>query len=307
MPLIIIFAVELGWFPTSGMLSPGRTLRLVRSTSCSTSLAHLVLPLATVSLGLIGGYSILMRSSIIETRERGLRHDGPGQGPDRPDGSCASHAFPNALLPTVTVIAINLGYVVAGAITAEIVFNWPGLGHADRRRAQRPRLPGPAGHLPAHLGRRDRGQPRRRPRSTAGSTRGSGRERHGDPGRRPRRALAPAGPQRPRLRPALRQPHGRGRRAGDPARLRRAGALPGRCSSGRSRRRRRRPGTALEPPSARPPLRDRRPRPRHAQPDRPRRADLDDDRLPGDADHDRHRRGDRDRRRASAAAGSTRS
>jgi peptide/nickel transport system permease protein len=39
-----------------------------------------------------------------------------------------SHAFPNALLPMVTIIAINLGYVVAGAITAEIVFNWPGLG-----------------------------------------------------------------------------------------------------------------------------------------------------------------------------------
>jgi peptide/nickel transport system permease protein len=38
------------------------------------------------------------------------------------------HAVPNALLPTVSLIAINLGYVVAGAITVEIVFNWPGLG-----------------------------------------------------------------------------------------------------------------------------------------------------------------------------------
>ena len=38
------------------------------------------------------------------------------------------HAFPNALLPTVSLIAINLGYVVAGAITVEVVFNWPGLG-----------------------------------------------------------------------------------------------------------------------------------------------------------------------------------
>jgi peptide/nickel transport system permease protein len=38
------------------------------------------------------------------------------------------HAFPNALLPAVTLIAINLGYVVAGAITVEVVFNWPGLG-----------------------------------------------------------------------------------------------------------------------------------------------------------------------------------
>jgi peptide/nickel transport system permease protein len=38
------------------------------------------------------------------------------------------HALPNAMLPAVTLVAINLGYVVAGAITVEIVFNWPGLG-----------------------------------------------------------------------------------------------------------------------------------------------------------------------------------
>ena len=38
------------------------------------------------------------------------------------------HAIPNAMLPTVSLIAINLGYLIAGAITAEVVFNWPGLG-----------------------------------------------------------------------------------------------------------------------------------------------------------------------------------
>ena len=65
--LLIIFAAELGWFPTSGMLTLGRDLRR-RSTSSLDFLRHLVLPLATVSLGLIGAYSILMRSSIIETR-----------------------------------------------------------------------------------------------------------------------------------------------------------------------------------------------------------------------------------------------
>ena len=38
------------------------------------------------------------------------------------------HALPNALLPAVTLIAINLGFVIGGAITVEVVFNWPGLG-----------------------------------------------------------------------------------------------------------------------------------------------------------------------------------
>ena len=86
-----------------------------------------MLPLATVALGLIGGYSILMRSSIIETRSEDYVTTARAKG--LTDGRILRrHAFPNALLPMVTLIAINIGYVVAGAITAEIVFNWPGLG-----------------------------------------------------------------------------------------------------------------------------------------------------------------------------------
>jgi peptide/nickel transport system permease protein len=90
-------------------------------------LHHLVLPLITVSIGLIGGYSILMRSSIVETRSED--YIGTARAKGLTDGRILrQHAFPNALLPTVTLVAINLGYVVAGAITAEVVFNWPGLG-----------------------------------------------------------------------------------------------------------------------------------------------------------------------------------
>lgn len=126
LPLIIIFATNLGWFPTSGMLTPGMTY-----TSFLDQLldfvSHLVLPLTTIALGLIGGYSILMRSSVIETRSEDYVTTARAKGLS--DGYVLrNHAFPNALLPTVTVIAINLGYVVAGALTAEIIFNWPGLG-----------------------------------------------------------------------------------------------------------------------------------------------------------------------------------
>ncbi|MEA2673347.1 MAG: peptide/nickel transport system permease protein, partial [Chloroflexota bacterium] len=88
---------------------------------------HLALPLLTVSLGLIGQYSILMRSAIIETRSEDYITTARAKG--LPDGRVLRrHAFPNALLPMVTLIAINFGYVIAGAITAEIVFSWPGLG-----------------------------------------------------------------------------------------------------------------------------------------------------------------------------------
>jgi peptide/nickel transport system permease protein len=126
MPLIIIFAATLGWFPTSGMLTPGAS-----SGSFLSQLAdfahHLVLPLTTISLGLIGGYSIVMRSAIIETRSEDYITTARAKG--LKDGRILRrHAFPNAMLPMVTIIAISLGYVVAGAITAEVVFNWPGLG-----------------------------------------------------------------------------------------------------------------------------------------------------------------------------------
>ena len=124
MPLIIIFAAELHWFPTSGMTTPGTKAPIAALVDLGS---HLVLPLTAVSLGLVGAYSILMRSSIIETRSEDYITTARAKG--LPDGRILrAHAFPNALLPMVTLIAINLGYVVAGAITAEIVFNWPGLG-----------------------------------------------------------------------------------------------------------------------------------------------------------------------------------
>lgn len=126
MPLIIIFAAGLHWFPTSGMSSPGQVPGSLVDQALDLA-GHLVLPLTTISLGLIGGYSILMRASIIETRAEDYITTARAKGlPDR--RIMTAHAFPNALLPIVTIVAINLGYVVAGAITAEIVFNWPGLG-----------------------------------------------------------------------------------------------------------------------------------------------------------------------------------
>jgi peptide/nickel transport system permease protein len=126
MGMLLIFATTLGWFPTYGMTTPGAQFGSPIE-QLADLLSHLVLPVATVAIGLIGQYSILMRSSVIETlgedyvttaRAKGLR-----------DGRVLrKHAFPNALLPAVTLIAINLGYVVAGAITVEVVFNWPGIG-----------------------------------------------------------------------------------------------------------------------------------------------------------------------------------
>lgn len=126
MILLLIFASTLHWFPSFGMTTPGRTHDSALAYLGDLG-AHLVLPVTTVALGLIGQYSILMRSSIIETlgdeyittaRAKGIRSG----------RILRAHALPNAMLPAVSLIAINLGYVIAGAITVEVVFNWPGLG-----------------------------------------------------------------------------------------------------------------------------------------------------------------------------------
>jgi peptide/nickel transport system permease protein len=126
MALLVVFAGELGWFPTFGMVEAGKVY-----TGLLDQLAdlgrHLALPLATVALGLVGQYAILMRSSVVETMSEDYITTARAKGMS--DGRILRrHALPNALLPTVTLIAINLGYVVAGAITVEVVFNWPGLG-----------------------------------------------------------------------------------------------------------------------------------------------------------------------------------
>ena len=123
--VLLLFGAAVG-FPTFGMLRAGATYADVWAR-IGDLVAHLALPLATVSLGLVGQYSIVMRSSIVETlsedyvttaRAMGLR-----------DGRILrAHALPNALLPTVSLVAINLGYVIAGAVTVEVVYNWPGLG-----------------------------------------------------------------------------------------------------------------------------------------------------------------------------------
>lgn len=126
MGLLILFATTLGWFPTFGMNTAGRDYADIFEELGDVA-RHLVLPLATVSLGLVGQYAILMRSSILDTMSEDYVTTARAKG--LTEGRILrSHALPNALLPTVSLVAINLGYVVAGAITVEVVFNWPGLG-----------------------------------------------------------------------------------------------------------------------------------------------------------------------------------
>jgi peptide/nickel transport system permease protein len=138
MLLLISFAVVLGWFPVGGIEDP---------TSGATGIAHLFdqgrhmfLPALTLTLAYLGEYALVMRSSLLETmredylvlaRAKGLR-----------DTMVRNrHAVPNALLPVVTLIALNFGFVLSGAIAVETIFSWPGLGLATFEALRGPDLP----------------------------------------------------------------------------------------------------------------------------------------------------------------------
>src|SRR6187551_1058098 len=124
--LLGIFATGLGWFPTNGMFTLGQEYDSIFAQLADFGW-HLFLPVMTVAIGLIGQYSILMRTSVIDTLGEDYVTTARAKGIDEPR-VLRRHAIPNALLPTVSLIAINLGYLIAGAITVEVVFNWPGLG-----------------------------------------------------------------------------------------------------------------------------------------------------------------------------------
>ena len=124
MLLTTLFATTLGWLPTSGITTPGGPGGIEGAIDL---LRHAALPIATIALGLIGQYAILLRSSVAESLREGYVLTARAKGL-RDERILRGHILPNALLPTVTLAAINAGYVIGGALTVEIVFSWPGLG-----------------------------------------------------------------------------------------------------------------------------------------------------------------------------------
>ncbi|HJR92861.1 MAG TPA: ABC transporter permease [Acidimicrobiia bacterium] len=138
MILLVGFAVVLGWFPVGGMVDLGTT-----ATGFSLlldQLHHIFLPALTLTLAYLGEYTLVTRSSLLDVmgedyltvaRAKGVR-----------DAIVRNrHAVPNALLPVVTLIAINFGFVLSGAIAVEAVFSWPGLGKATADAIRGPDLP----------------------------------------------------------------------------------------------------------------------------------------------------------------------
>jgi peptide/nickel transport system permease protein len=90
---------------------------------------HLLLPTLTYTIIYTGEYTLFMRSAVLEIFSEDYILTAKAKGLNTFQ-ILRDHALRNAMLPTVTIVALNLGLTVAGAIQIEAVFSWPGLGHA---------------------------------------------------------------------------------------------------------------------------------------------------------------------------------
>jgi peptide/nickel transport system permease protein len=123
--LILVFASKLGWFPTSGM-------RNVRADYTGWRdwldvAHHMVLPALTLILVQMPIFYRITRSSVAQQQREDYVTTFRAAG--IPEGRIfRRYALRNAILPTVTVFGLNLGYVVTGAALVEIIFAWPGIG-----------------------------------------------------------------------------------------------------------------------------------------------------------------------------------
>ena len=120
--LIDLFAVQMRWFPSSGLSSLGREGDL------GDRLWHLVLPVIAIALVSFVSWMRFQRSSIIEAMSSGYIRTARSKGLSERD-VLVKHAFRNALLPIVTLLGLSLPTLVGGAYFVEYVFSIPGIGY----------------------------------------------------------------------------------------------------------------------------------------------------------------------------------
>lgn len=122
--LLYVFAVKLGWFPIGGY----------------GTFAHLVLPALTLGILGSGWYSRMMRSSMIEVLRADFIRTARAKGLSRAR-VIVGHALPNAILPVIAMIGIDIGIFMGGIVVVESVFGWPGIGQLAWQAIQRVDIP----------------------------------------------------------------------------------------------------------------------------------------------------------------------
>ena len=114
--LIVVFSIGLGWLPVSGA-----------GAGAGQFLLHLILPGVTLGLGVAAILTRMVRTSMLE--EMGQDYIRTARAKGLPERTVVyRHALPNALNPVLTILGLQFGSLLAGAIVTETIFSWPGLG-----------------------------------------------------------------------------------------------------------------------------------------------------------------------------------
>jgi ABC-type dipeptide/oligopeptide/nickel transport system permease component len=114
--LILLFSIRLGWLPVSGA-----------GTGTPAFVAHLVLPALTLGLGLAAILTRMVRTAMLEELNQDYIRTARAKGLTE-NQVVYRHALRNALIPILTVVGLQFGSLLAGAIVTETIFSWPGIG-----------------------------------------------------------------------------------------------------------------------------------------------------------------------------------
>jgi len=118
--LQLIFSVRLGWLPVAGTETVG-------ASSLGDHLAHLVLPAVVLSFRYVAGWSRYLRSSLLSVLRADYVRTARAKGLSEA-AVVGIHALRNALIPFVSIMALNVAALFSGAVITETVFAWPGIG-----------------------------------------------------------------------------------------------------------------------------------------------------------------------------------
>jgi len=118
--LQMVFGLKLGWLPVSGMHSPG-------GTGFVDMLKFLILPGISLAAGSMAEIARMTRSSMLEVIRQDYIKTARAKGLSE-RVVVYRHALRNALIPVVTIVGLQIGNLLAGAVLVEIVFSWPGVG-----------------------------------------------------------------------------------------------------------------------------------------------------------------------------------
>lgn len=121
--LILIFSISLGWLPVSGASSNPGTGFGWRAIEWP----YIVLPAITMGLSMAAILTRMVRTSMLEELGQDYIRTARAKGLSEP-AVLWRHALPNALVPILTVVGLQFGALLAGAIVTETIFSWPGLG-----------------------------------------------------------------------------------------------------------------------------------------------------------------------------------